>query len=590
MAKTTKMKTRITAILFALVLIQTSCNKIIDLYPESNLNTGTFYSNFDEVRTALNGCYNGLQKTLTEEWTLTELRSDNSIMGTAGSTSTVNRDLSDLDMFMPNTSHLGNYNYWSSVYYNIRNINLVLNALNVNYSETNGTITYGTIAIPITDADRKILAAEATFLRAYHYFNLVRLYGGVFLIHEPTSPDDAKNINRSPISDIYKLIEADLQYAVANGITTTFNASPTGAAAANVGKATTWAAKSLLAKVFLTQGKKTSATPLLDDVIANSGYSLQANYSNVFSISNEMNSEVLFAVRFKAGGLGLGSQFPNLFAPLQSGSAVVNGDGRGYNFPTTDVMTSYFNIPITNATTTSGSTNVLLPAANANIRVGMYVTATQIPANTTITAISGLTITLSQAATATSAAAALTIGDPRRTATIATLNPGSKHYPVKLISNPTIANDAENDWIVLRFADVLLMHAEALGNSATSISRINQIRTRARLASLDPLAINTTALFEKALADERRYEFAFENQRWFDLLRYNVTLTTITAVQTIKDHYTKEYPTHYIGYPAPRLSLIELQNQVTTEKLLLPIPQREIDNNTQIVIPQNPGY
>lgn len=584
------MKKRITAILIAVVFIQTGCNKIIDLYPESNLNTGTFYSNFDEVRTALNGCYNGLQKTLTEEWTLTELRSDNSIMGTPGSVSTVNKDLSDLDMFMPNTSHLGNYNYWASVYYNIRNINLVLNALNVNYTGSNGTITYGAINIPITDADRKALAAEATFLRAYHYFNLVRLYGGVFLIHEPTSPDDAKNINRSTVADIYKLIEADLQNAADNGITTTFNASPTGAAAANVGKATSWSAKALLAKVYLTQGKKGLAIPLLDNVITSSGYSLQANYSNVFSINNEMNSEVLFAVRFKAGGLGLGSPFPNLFAPLQSGSAVVNGDGRGYNFPTTDIINSYYSIAISNATTTNGSTTVTLPAANPDIRVGMYITATQIPANTTVAAISGLTVTLSQAATASSTTAALTIGDPRRTASIATLNPGTKHYPIKLISNPVIANDAENDWIVLRFADVLLMHAEALGNSTTAISRINQVRTRAKLAPLDPLAINTTALFEKALADERRFEFSFENQRWFDLVRYNTTFTTITAVQAMKDHFAKEYPTHYGTYPAPRLTLLELQNQVTTNRLLLPIPQREIDNNTQLVIPQNPGY
>lgn len=567
------------------IAFATSCTKMIDLYPESNLNTGTFYRNLQEIDVALTGCYRGMQNTLTEEWQLTELRSDNSIQGVPASQSVPNRDLSDLDMFMPNTSHQGNFLYWTNVYYNIRNVNLLLNALNVNYSPSAKSISYDNLTISISDADRKAKAAEAQFIRAYHYFNLVRLYGGVFLIHEPVTPEQAKNTNRSTVADIYALIEADLSSAIANGITEKFTAS-----SANLGRANTWAAKALLAKVYLTQNKKTEAATLLQDVIANSGYGLQPNYISIFSIANEMSNEVLFAIRYKAGGFGLGSNLPNLFAPLQSGAAVINGDGRGLNYPTSDVLTSYFNIPITNAITTSGSNILTLPAPNPEIRVGMYVSATQVPATATITAVNGVTITMSATATASSTNANVVIGDPRRTASIATYNPGAKHYPVKLISNPTVANDAENDWIVLRYADVLLMLAEAQGNSTASIGLINQIRTRARLAPLNVADINTTALFEAALARERRNEFAFENQRWFDLLRYNVTFTTINAVQAIKDHFTIEYPTHYIGYPAPRLSLLDLQNNVTTQKLLLPIPQREIDNNSTIVIPQNPGY
>ncbi|MCU0323546.1 MAG: RagB/SusD family nutrient uptake outer membrane protein [Chitinophagaceae bacterium] len=545
------------------IAIATSCTKMIDLYPESNLNTGTFYRNLQEIDVALTGCYKGMQNTLTEEWQVTELRSDNSIQGVPASQAVPNRDLSDLDMFMLNTSHQGNFLYWSNIYNNLRNINLLLNALNVNYSPSTKTIAYDNLTISISDADRKARAAEAQFIRAYHYFNLVRLYGGVFLIHEPVTPEQAKLTNRSTVADIYALIEADLNSAIASGIAEKFTAgSP------NLGRANSWAAKALLAKVYLTQNKKTEAITLLQDVIANSGYGLQPNYLSVLSIANEMSNEV----------------------PLQTGSAVINGDGRGLNYPSTDVLNSYFNIPITNAIITAGSNILTLPAPNPDIRVGMYVSATQVPATATITAINGVTVTMSATATATSATANVVIGDPRRTASIATYNPGAKHYPVKLISNPTVANDAENDWIVLRYADVLLMLAEAQGNSTASIALINQVRTRARLAPLNAADINTTALFEAALARERRNEFAFENQRWFDLLRYTVTFSTINAVQAIKDHFTIEYPTHYNGYPAPRLSLLELQNNVTAQKLLLPIPQREIDNNSTIVIPQNPGY
>jgi hypothetical protein len=102
--------------------------------------------------------------------------------------------------------------------------------------------------------------------------------------------------------------------------------------------------------------------------------------------------------------------------------------------------------------------------------------------------------------------------------------------------------------------------------------------------------ITTVAEFEKALSQERRIEFAFENQRWFDLIRFNTTLTTITAIQRIKDHYTDEYAAHYSRYIPPTPTLAELHGNITTDRLLLPIPQREIDTNTQLQIAQNPSY
>ena len=132
------------------------------------------------------------------------------------------------------------------------------------------------------------------------------------------------------------------------------------------------------------------------------------------------------------------------------------------------------------------------------------------------------------------------------------------------------------------------MMAEAQGYSTASITLINQIRTRAGVAVL-PATVNTVALFEKALSNERRLEFAFENQRFFDLVRFNTTMTTITAQQTIKDHLAREFASHYASY-SPVIPLATLQSYVTTDKLLLPIPQHEIDTNSQIVIPQNSGY
>lgn len=513
------MKRSFYILLFCMISLA-SCKKNIELYPLSNVTTATFYKNTTDIQTALIGCYNGLQKPLLEEWKMSELRSDNAIMGNAASKSVPNRDLSDLDLFIPNTSHQGIYNFWINTYANIRNVNLILKSLNVNYSASTGTMTAETSTVIIADKDKKELSAEAAFIRAYHYFNLVRQFGGVFLVHEPLSPFDATAMNRATVAEIYKLIMADLNYAIANGVSLKYASIP----AATLGRVNSWTAKAMLAKVYLTLNRKSDAIPLLNDIMLNSGYGLVANYADVFSISNEMNKEILFAVRYKAGGIGLGSPFPNFFAPELSGTAVIIGDGGGFNTPSADLNLAY---------------------AATDLRKG------------------------------------ISIGEYGSTKVL---------YPKKMISPVSIVNDAENDWIVMRYADVVLMLAEAQGNSAASISLINQTRKRAGLADLLPAAVNTVALFERELTNERKLEFAFENVRWYDLLRYNTTMTTITAEQTLKNHYSATYVAHYGKYPTPRPTLAQIQAYVTKDRLLLPIPQREIDNNTTLKIAQNPGY
>lgn len=502
-----------------------SCKKLVDVYPESNLNTGTYYSNYEEVKAALTGCYNGMQKPLFYEWQLTELRSDNSKQGSPGSTSSVNRDLSDLDMFTPSTSHQGIYQYWQTTYANIRNANVLLQNLGAVYDPAAGTITYKPISIPVTETDRKQLSGEALFIRAYHYFNLVRLYGGVFLVYQPITPAQAKAMNRSTVPEIYKLIEADLKTAATSMNALKFNQM----ASTDLGRATSWAAKALLAKVYLTEGKKAEAIPLLQDVKDNSGYALLTGtnaYASVFSTTNEMNAEMIFAIRFKSGGLGLGSLLSNLFAPLSSGSAVIAGDGDGLNYPTNDLDT-------------------------------------------------------------------LTNGDARKSTIIGVFGTGSnaKLYPKKYIPpQPSVNDDTENDWPVLRYSDVLLMLAEAQGYTQSSLDLMNLVHARSGLPPFTMSNITSLAQFELALSNERRIEFAFENQRWFDIVRFNTTMTTLTAEQIMKNHFAIEFFNHYRLYVAPAPTLAQLQGNVTHDHLLLPIPQREIDTNTGLVIPQNPGY
>jgi hypothetical protein len=505
-----------------------SCNKIIDLEPQSNVSVENFYKNYGEVKVALTGCYSGMQVPLQTEWMMTELRSDISKQGSPGSTAVPNIELNDLNTYLQNSGHSQVYNYWFYTYKNIRSANYVLRSLGVTYS--NGQITLGQPTAQMEDAQLKQLAGEALFIRAYHYFNLVRLFGGVFTLTEAKTPAELKTINRSSVEDCYKLITADLE--AAKGFLTRKSFSQQ--AQEDLGRATVWAAEALLAKVYLTTNRKADALTLLDDVIINSGHDLLPAYADVFSINNEMNKEILFAVRFKAGGLGLGNFMANTFAALNSGSAIVNGNGSGLNFPTANLEAKY-----------------ITPSTGAI--------------------------------------------DKRKAVNIDKYNGNA--YCKKFISPVMIKNDAENDFPVLRFADVLLLKAEALGYSSTAVDIINRIRERAG-AVVYPGTGSFTAAFYKypdtgteaitdatflsKLLDERRLELAFENQRLFDINRTG----QFTAV--MEAYYTSEYDSHYKKFK-PAIPLEDLKNNVKIRSLL-PIPQRELDSNNQLEIPQNGGY
>jgi len=196
------MKNSIKYLSVLFLVVASSCSDIIDLNSESNIIADDYYTNYNELQSGLTACYKGMQDPLIEEWSLTELRSDNTIMDGGSSTSTPNHDLAFLDQFYPPTTHQGVYKYWLKSYNNIKNCNTVLNACGANFNASPGLIVYEPVTIDATSSQCKSVAAEASFIRAHHYFNLVRLYGGVFLIDEPVTAQQAKTINRSTTLDI----------------------------------------------------------------------------------------------------------------------------------------------------------------------------------------------------------------------------------------------------------------------------------------------------------------------------------------------------------------------------------------------------
>lgn len=462
----------------------TGCDLSLDLQPISEIGEGSFYQTDTDFNTAMVAAYNGLQAPLYNEWALTELRSDNARLHNSQTSSNIYIPLRELDLMTFSSEHIYIYNYWADTYQNISRVNTILDKIeNVENA-----------------ALRDQLAGESAFIRAYHYFNLVRLFGEAFLVDRRISAQEATQMTVSGSEELYQFIISDL--------TTATTLLPESYASENTGRATSWAAKALLAKVYRTQKNYSLAAPLLKDIIDNSSARLlegENGFANVFSTSNEMNDEIIFAVRFKAGGLGIGGPFANYFAPLNSGSYVINGDGDHFNRPTDEFLTIYEE-------------------------------------------------------------------DDRRQNTtfqLGYIGPGDEFVPdpyvSKFYSDVSISEDAENDIPIIRFADILLMYAEALneeGNTATALEYLNRVRMRAGLDGYEMEDVATKDAFIEKLLLERRLEFAFENQRWYDLVQYDLVQETLNAQYENELFYSE-----YIFGISP----------VQADKLLLPLPQREVD-------------
>ena len=504
-----------------MLLVLVSCNDYLDRDPYDQMDTDNYYKNDEEMNTAVMACYNGIHDCLDGEFFVTEVRSDNARNRNQAPTGSTDLEITQLDIFKLESSNSLNNAYWEAVYHNIANCNTVLDKLDV---MTN-------------DSLRAQYEGETKFIRAYHYFNLVRLYGPVFLITKRIDADEAKWSVRSPQEDVYSLIESDLQFAIDN--------LPGVYPSDQTGRVTKYAAETLLAKVYLTLGDEnndktyfTQARTLLEDVRDNGGYSLVTDagtstsaYANVFSTQNEMNSEMIFVSRYTSGGKGLGSPFANYFAPVSSEDAVIYGSGNSYDYPTEDLISAY-------------------KSEDGDQRLEANIEETW----------------------------------TNKVGVVQYVSWVRKYY-----SPVTVRYDAENDWPILRYADVLLMLGELTneldGPTEEAWSYLNATRER---AGLDPIQPATRVQYREAMQKERRLEFAFENQRFFDLQRTG-TLVEVMAnhfpTERMRNQNTGSYSTYYTN--SSRNSYVE--NPVLENwQLLLPIPY-----NVMITAPdatQNTGY
>lgn len=471
-----------------------ACDKKLDQTPISDQTTENFYTLTADFISAANATYASLQTYPDRLLNLSETRSDNLYAVSDGGV----RDWDGINSFQRTIA--GNpyvTEAWSGNYTGINRANLLLEKL----SEKGESV--------IADATlRTRLQAEAKFLRAFYYFDLVRWFGRVPLLDKTVIASEALNIGRSAVSDVYNLIISDLQFAAANlpdAYTT----------AADKGRATKYAAKGILALVYMTRSGPTydingpglglnewgQALGLLNEITTSGKYSFLTSYSNIFSYTNENNAEVIFDVQYSTGSNPVvGGTFPWLLAP----DAWFQAIGK----PTQGGLTIR---PISNNLLTSYEAGDTRKAFS--IQPG-YTTAT------------GVTETRSF----------------------------YKKY-IDLTKVPTNRLDWPINFIVLRYTDLLMLKAECILHGATGSQTdvdaiVNQVRAR---AGLTPIANVTLA----RLMEERRKEFAGEGSRWHDLVRSGNIESVMTSWIAAEDvqKVMQPFQKNYILYPIPQSEL-----------------------------------
>ncbi|UZD22923.1 RagB/SusD family nutrient uptake outer membrane protein [Algoriphagus halophytocola] len=448
-----KINNKIAAVALGVVLSVglVSCEDYLDKAPKGELTSENFFKDELQATQAVNAIYSHLRNFNVHVFSyigITDIASDDADKGSVPGDAGFLQDINDFTFDANNTAVNG---IWSGYFQGVFRANQVI------------------ANVPEIDMDEELksrLIGEARFLRAYFYFFLVRTYGDLPLIDRPLNPDEYTQARVSK-EEIYEFIEEDFSFAAANlPEKSEYDAS-------ELGRATSGAAKSFLAKVHLFQNEYQEAYDLAQEVITSGEYELYPDYEGIFRREGEHSSESIFevsTVALEAGGGG--SQFNEV-----QGIRGNPNNGWGFNGPSDDLMAAYEeNDPrlaatIINEGDTLPSGEVVMPDPN--------------------------------------------MGENARFSRKAWL-------PERPPSG--FGNSGANIRI-FRYADLLLIAAEAaneIGNSDQALEYVNMVRERARQGNEDILPDVTTtdqAELRDAIYHERRVELAMEQHRYFDLVR-----------------------------------------------------------------------
>lgn len=447
-----------TVITFSLL---NNCSKFLDLDPPYTQDAENFFNNEDDYLRALTGAYDLLQGMYVSYW-IGDIASDNCIAG--GESVTDTEGLHQIDEMTHGAVNLECRSVMRYNYCGIARCNFILEPKENNV-EFNG---------------KDVILAEARFLRAFYYFELVKFFGDVpLVIDQRLGVEEVSNLQRTPKSEVYAQIEEDLNFAVA-----ILSWRTSSGHSGIKGRADKGAALALLGKVYLYQEKFSQAVTVFDQIISSNNYALAADYTTLFLKENENNSETVFDVEYSAdegGSYGCLICLEGNLAPGYQGirqfDGPVYGDGNSYNLPTQDLFDSFeYQDPRRDAT-----------CLNLDYWISNNAPGT-------------------------------TYGQGAGGHTGFYNNKYIKSREEMLNGIPDNDLTSGVNYRVIRYADVLLMAAEAnsqTNNDAIALDYLNQVRQRVGM-SLRTSSGNE--LYEHILK-ERRSELSCEGHRFFDLVR-----------------------------------------------------------------------
>lgn len=472
---------KITLLSFVFALVFTACNTL-DEDPKSFISTNNFYKTTEDADAAVIAIYNAInsgQHTLYNRLIQisTEMATDDYEAGPRARNAHV-RAISNLIHDASNDRML---ELWKQSYDGINRANIAIDNISNN---------------PALNSQKDIdLVNEAKVLRALLYFNLVRWFGNVPLVlHETTTlTASALQLSNTPEEELYVQIEKDLLDAEALPVVNQVK-----------GRLTSGAAKSILAKVYLTEKKWQAAAAKSKEVIDSKVYDLFADFADVYNVASKNGKEHIFSAQFKGltnwnGNMLAGESAPTSVPGIagDQADALHTAGGLFDAFAETDKR-KYVTFAVSFVSPTDGKTYTVTPHFN-------------------------------------------------------------KYFDPAI---PTTPLESSKNIPIIRFAEVLLINAEAInelnGPTPEAYAALDRVRERAGIPLLADASPNLSADdFREAVFEERRKEFVYEYQRWFDLSRRGADYFVKTLKAAGK---TNALPKH----------------------IKFPIPQRELDLNPKL--------
>lgn len=403
------------------------------------LSYDKFYQTESDFQIALNACYLSLKNQVQSLFAFNDLMTDNCFLNSLNSTF----DTYQFDACTVSSSSSTISGFWWNCYRSIALSNLVITRIE---------------GSSVPENSGKVFIAEAKWIRAYSYFNLVRVFGGVPKYETETKDlTEVYSVPRAPESEIYELIVSDLKAARE---VDSFR-SPSQLATSK-GKVTELTARALLGKVYLQMHDYASAATELGSIISNkpAGLDLEEDLTRLYDANNPFNKEIILAVNYER----------------------VSGQNSPFTYATLPKFSKEILPNVTSSDNGDGSNNIepeiyhrFAGKDKRKAMIGSY----------TVTGSAG----------------------------------GTYYYTKKYLDlQTTQAGLSASDFIILRYADILLMYADALNNTGKTTEAytyIQMVRNRAGLGSLP--AGYTKDQMNDALAQERQFEFILEGDRWFDL-------------------------------------------------------------------------